>query len=282
MPRRAPRDRFGARCGVELGEDGRQVVFDRARRPREALARLRRSCQPSATSPSTSTSRAVRPAALSRVDARGPRGDAHARHAHPLTHAFRHRGRAEAVEDAPARRAAPLRRRRRARAPVRTGSRALPRRPRPRASVRRSAARRAARTRGRACERAGFATASTRARRRTRDGACASASSNAASPRGARAARSPSSHAASARAQRTGATRCSVPDCGTPAPSASSSTTAAPGSPRRVRSAPSATSAMTRLVEPADLACQHGVGALAGKLPSARRTCRPAPATLSM
>ena len=116
------------------------MVLDGARRARQARGDLRRCASRRRRSSSTWSSRAVRPAALLRVRrARAARHRAHAGAAHAGAGCVGERHGAERGRGRRAPRAAPPRRRRRARAPARTGSPARPRPPRPRASALRSA-----------------------------------------------------------------------------------------------------------------------------------------------
>ena len=185
---------------------------------------------------------------VARARPRPARDAPHALGAQPLPQALQVRPGAEAIEAPRRRRAAPARRRRPGPAPARTGSRGAARRPPPAASRRRSAARRAAPS-----------TAGSRTRSPARQ------RQNASSPvcqacrwRTAR------SHAARASAtvrlaivrepRRLGARRPHRPQplqglrAGSPARAPRRATAAAPGSPRRARSRPSATSAMMRLM----------------------------------
>ena len=248
--------------------DSRWCSTVRAERDRRvAISALR---QPAATSSSTWSSRAVRPAALRRVAASAPRGTERTpalriAAAHALGERQRRRaGRASAS----ASRCAASSPSARARARSYGQPMRVPRRRPPRASGLRSAAETARRRRRAGPDRGRRASARTRARRGTRGGASAPRARRRDRPRRRRAPLRPSSQASSARAAATGASRCSVFERSA-ASSASSSTAAAPGSPRRLRSRPSATRATTRLVVPAASLRDDRVGALAGELPAA-------------
>ena len=273
------RPRLAAGPDVELAQHRGDVVVDGLLGDDQALGDLRVAQPLGDAAPSTSSSRAVRPAGFSRVRGCGPRGTPRTPRSRSRRATIRgRRPRARAP-------AAPRSRRARRRSSSLSASasaasygqpisRQHSRRP---AGRRRSRGGRAPRPRGRELvAQAGLAAPVRELAGRPRRAALERERERRVGQRRRRPASSPASHAASARAAATGAIRISSPVACTSA-CASSSGAAASASPRRARTRPSTASAQPRATGGAARVAQDRRGARRPRRPSGRDRARAAP-----